>query len=473
MSRHKTHKFKSMAGWMVLVGAAAGVLALGVLSTSVQARTDDPKTKIKFVEPIKQWESDNSKWGKSFPREYGTWAATKTMAANTKFGGSNFRDYLKDDPRLIVMFAGNPFSKEYNQARGHFYAVDDVKATKRRNDKTPATCWTCKSPDVPRLMAKDTAGGFYGHKFDEYEKEVTNPIGCADCHNEKTMALQISRPALKEAWTRQGKDITKATKEEMRTLVCAQCHVEYYFKGAKEKYLTFPWDKGTTIEDIQAYYDENGFSDWTHPVSGAKMVKIQHPDFEMHEQGIHAYRGVSCADCHMPSMKQGNVEYTDHQIRSPLTNIQNTCEGCHDWSGKEVIGRVESIQSKNRQALDLAENAITALHIEIGEAMKRGASDAELQTPRKAVVHAQMYWDFVAATNGMGFHAPQESLRVLAKSLDFATQGRLQVVRLLAKKGLTDPVSLPDISTKEKAMAYIKPFVDAQAAPPPPKVRTR
>ena len=57
------------------------------------------------------------------------------------------------------------------------------------------------------------------------------------------MRLRISRPALREAFQRQGKDIEQVSHQEMRSLVCAQCHVEYYFKG-KGNYLTFPWDKG-------------------------------------------------------------------------------------------------------------------------------------------------------------------------------------------------------------------------------------
>ena len=48
-----------------------------------------------------------------------------------------------------------------------------------------------------------------------------------------------------------------ATRQEMRTFVCGQCHVEYYFKGP-EKRLTYPWDKGLKVDEILAYYEENG-----------------------------------------------------------------------------------------------------------------------------------------------------------------------------------------------------------------------
>lgn len=461
-------------GWFVLIGTGLGVFALGLLASSItERRSEQAFSRVQFMKPIKEWESDNAVWGTSFPREYNSWEATKQNATLTKYGGSGFRDYLKERPSLVVMWAGYPFAKDYNAPRGHYYAAGDVQATKRRNDKTPATCWTCKSPDVPRLMAKEGPAKFYKQKFDHYAGEVKNTIGCADCHNNETMQLQISRPALKEAFERMGKDITKATHQEMRSLVCAQCHVEYYFKGKEEKYLTFPWDDGMKAEDFEKYYSKSGHVDWTHAISGAKMIKMQHPDYEVFQQGVHAYRGVSCADCHMPYKSEGGIKFTDHQVRSPLENIANSCQVCHKWSEDEIRGRVEGMQTNHLQMLAAVEEAITKLHLEIGDAMKIGATDAELENVRGTVSKAQMYWDYVAANNGMGFHAPQECARILNKALKFAAEGRLEVQLLRAKKGVLDPVKTPDISTKELAQSYIKPFVDAQkakTAEPPKKV---
>ena len=122
------------------------------------------------------------------------------------------------------------------------------------------------------------------------------------------MNLRISRPALIEAFQSMGKDITKASHQEMRSLVCAQCHVEYYFNKDKIEgvsYLIFPWQNGLTLEDMEKYYDNIGFSDWTHALSRTPMLKAQHPDYEVFQTGTHASRGVSCADCHMPFMSEG------------------------------------------------------------------------------------------------------------------------------------------------------------------------
>ena len=407
--------------------------------------------------------SNNSSYSGQYPSQYKSWKATEKSDENTRFAGSGFRDYLEEHPNLVVMWAGYPFSLEYNQARGHFHALDDVNNTKRLNDKTPGTCYSCKSPDVPRVMARDGVTKFYGNKFANYIADMKNPIGCADCHELKTMKLQVSRPGLIEGFKARGLDIAKASKEEMRSLVCAQCHVEYHFKGP-DKYLKFPWDKGLKAEDFEKYYDESGHSDWTHSISGAKMIKMQHPDYEVFQQGLHGKRGVSCADCHMPTKTEGKKEVTDHQIRSPLYNVDNTCGNCHEWTADQAKKRVYEIQDRNREMLDRVERVLTAAHLEIGDAVKLGASDAELDSVRKQVSNAQMYWDYIAAANGMGFHAPQESARVLGKALDLGQECRIAVQAIRMSHGATAPLAMPDVATKEKAQAYIKPFGAAAAA---------
>ena len=151
---------------------------------------------------------------------------------------------------------------------------------------------------------------YYDNKWVEVGQEFVNPIGCQDCHDPKTMSLRITRPALIEAFERQGKNIKEFSHQEMRSLVCAQCHVEYYFKKPGN-YLTFPWDKGFSADDMEAYFDEIEFSDWTHKLSRAPMLKAQHPDYELFMTGVHAERGVSCSDCHMPYKMEGGVKFTE------------------------------------------------------------------------------------------------------------------------------------------------------------------
>jgi nitrite reductase (cytochrome c-552) len=215
-----------------------------------------------------------------------------------------------------------------------------------------------------------------------------------------------------------------ATRQEMRTYVCGQCHVEYYFKGP-EKRLVYPWSKGLKIEDIQAYYDEVGHKDWTHKTSGAPALKAQHPEFELWSQGIHARSGVACADCHMPYERVGAQKISDHHVRSPLLNVNRACQTCHRWSEQELLARAEEIQSRTYALRNQAMDAVVALIADIEAAVAAGRSDAELELARQLQRQAQFRLDFIEAENSTGFHAPGEAARILAESINLAREGQL------------------------------------------------
>ncbi|MCP4196125.1 MAG: ammonia-forming cytochrome c nitrite reductase subunit c552 [Proteobacteria bacterium] len=452
-------------GLVLVVIIAIGVVVLGLLAVSITERRWEAERPALVLRPIADWEPDNAVWGENYPREYESYLRTKETDTKTKFGGSFPRDYLEDDPNIVVLFAGYGFSKEYLQARGHYYAVDDIIKTKRiKSPYNAGTCWTCKSTDVPRVMNEMGVKEFYAANWHDLKKEITHPIGCQDCHDPKTMNLRITRPALREAWASMGKNIDQATHQEMRSLVCAQCHVEYYFAKDPKNYLTFPWSEGTDVEDMIAYYDEREFTDWIHAISKTPMIKAQHPDYEMWKTGVHAFKGISCADCHMPYKSEGGVKYTDHHIQSPLLNIANSCNVCHRWSEDEIRTRVESMQSKVFANRLRAEKVIVAAHFDIATAMELGASDDELNKARQLVRHAQFRWDYVAANNGMGFHSAQESTRILADAIADGGEARLAVARLLASKGKVLPESGPDVSTRAKAWDMASRF--KQGNPP-------
>lgn len=463
-------------GWAFFLAVGVGTFLLGLLAASILQRREEAKARPPLRE-IAAWESDNARWGENFPRQYDAYRRMKRTDVQTRYGGPFPRDLLEETPANVVLFAGYGFSLDYKQARGHIYSVDDVKETGRVNDKTPATCLTCKSPDVPRLMAElgggDVMAGaapFYAKSFRELEAQVTHPIGCLDCHEPNTMRLRVSRPALREAFRERGVDVDQVSHQEMRSLVCAQCHVEYYFRG-EGKHLVFPWKKGFTADEMEQYYDEieeGGFSDWKHAVSGAPMIKMQHPDYEVYATGVHAYRNVSCADCHMPYRSEGGVKYTDHHVQSPLLNIANSCAVCHRWGEDEIRARVESIQDRVRAGRDWAERAVAQAHFDVAAAAQAGAGDEELKEVRRLVRRAQLRWDYVAAANGMGFHSPQLSTQTLAAAVDLAGQCRVECARILARHGVTDPVQYPDYGAKEKAQALNKAFLDKK---PPALVR--
>jgi nitrite reductase (cytochrome c-552) len=271
-----------------------------------------------------------------------------------------------------------------------------------------------------------------------------------------------------EALEAMGTDMKELTHQQMRSLVCAQCHVEYYFKNdlaaGLKNYLTLPWKNGTSVEAMITYYDNLDFSDYTHPISGTLIVKAQHPDYELYLTGIHSYRDVSCADCHMPYRTEGGVKFTDHHIQSPLLNISNSCAVCHRWSEDQIRTRVETIQAKASNALLAAEEALVYAHFDMAAAMQSGATDEDLTEARKLLRHAQFRWDYVSSNNGVGFHSPQESMRILGDSVNQAQQVRVLVARLLAKKGIAATPLYPDVSTREKASDIVRAFVQGEGA---------
>ncbi|GAA4832296.1 ammonia-forming cytochrome c nitrite reductase [Algivirga pacifica] len=460
-------KEKPILGWVIFIASLVGVFALGLLASSITERRAESTLIGKVQTTIKPLEPRNEKWGENFPREFQSYYETADTTFRSKHGGGAMVDMLEEDPRLVVLWAGYGFSKDYNQGRGHAYAVDDIHNTLRTGGPMhedegpmPATCWTCKSPDVPRLMNELGVEEYYKGKWARHGEEVVNPIGCADCHDEKTMNLKITRPALVEAFERQGKDIQKATHQEMRSLVCAQCHVEYYFdKNLPGKegtpYLTFPWDKGMSVEDMEAYFDEIEFSDWTHKLSRAPMIKTQHPDYELHQMGIHGQRGVSCADCHMPYKTEGGQKFTDHKIQSPLNNVANSCQVCHRESEGNLIQSVYERQDKIKETRDELEIQLVRAHVEAKKAWDLGATEAQMKAILKDIRHAQWRWDFSAASHGGSFHAPVELGRIVSTGLVKASDARLKLSKLLIELGLKGDVPYPDLSSKEKAQEFI------------------
>ncbi|WP_075591158.1 ammonia-forming cytochrome c nitrite reductase [Labilibacter marinus] len=451
--------------WFLFIATIVAVFLLGLLASSIVERRAEasyvnvPKAELSEFEPV------NEKWGENYPREFQSYYQTADTTFASKYNGSATIDMLEVDPRLVVLWAGYGFSKDYNQGRGHYYAVKDVVNTLRTGGPTdsesgpmPSTCWTCKSPDVPRLMSEHGVAEFYKGKWARLGAEIVNPIGCADCHDPKTMNLRITRPALIEAFERQGKDITKSTHQEMRSLVCAQCHVEYYFDkktvdGAN--YLTFPWDKGMDVEAMEEYYDEIEFKDWTHKLSKAPMLKAQHPGYEVYLTGIHADRGVSCADCHMPYKSEGGQKFTDHKIQSPLNNVANSCQVCHRQETANLIANVYSNQDRIIENRDKLEELVVRAHVEAKKAWDVGASEDQMKDILMGIRHAQWRWDYAAASHGGSFHAPVEIGRVIGTGIDIAQETRVKLARLLAELGHNEEVPYPDIATKAKAQEYI------------------
>ncbi len=457
MSNEPTKK-KNWVYWLLFIVTIVVVFIIGMLTTSVVERRAERVAKLQPITDISEWETDNSVWGENYPREYETYLNMRDTSFRSMFGGSASIDYLELYPELVVLWAGYGFSKGYEQGRGHIYAIKDIRNIMRTgglvDSPMPSTCWSCKSPDVPRLMNEIGVAEFYKGSWFDKGHEIINPIGCLDCHDPKTMNLRLSRPALIEALERQGRNIDEITHQEMRSLVCAQCHVEYYFKK-DGNYLTFPWDEGYSVDDMEKYYDNIEFADWTHKLSRTPMLKAQHPDYELFKTGIHYARNVACADCHMPYKVSGGIKFTDHQIQSPLNAISISCQVCHREAEEQFLKDVYTQQQKVLQIRRIAERALAKAHIEAKICWDNGATEEEMAPILKLIRHAQWRWDWAAASNSMGFHSPVEMLRVLGTSIEKAEKARGKLSVVLVKHNVPIPIEFPDISTKEKAQQFV------------------
>ncbi|HEU4771758.1 MAG TPA: ammonia-forming cytochrome c nitrite reductase subunit c552, partial [Candidatus Udaeobacter sp.] len=437
---------------MTAIAGFGAVLGIGLLVSIFEHKQEARNPFYRVVE-LTEKTDDPAFWGKNFPLQYDGYRRTVDQV-RTKYGGSEAMPHtpthadprsvvaqsrLEEDPRLKTMWAGYAFAKDFREERGHAFMLDDQTYTERQQAaKQPGTCLHCHASIVvpyAKLGNGDLTKGFEKFNqmpFAEARKLVTHPVACIDCHDPKTMQLRVTRPgfmegiqALKTSQGIHNYDVNRdATRQEMRSFVCGQCHVEYYFKGP-EKRLVYPWANGLKVEEILAYYDAEQFKDWTHADTGAPVLKAQHPVFEMWNQGIHARSGVACADCHMPYLREGALKISDHHVRSPLLNINRSCQTCHKWPEEELKSRAEAIQERTQKMRNQAMDALVELIADLKAARVANANPDEVTRAQDFQRKAQFYLDFVEAENSIGFHAPEEALRILGESINFARQGQL------------------------------------------------
>jgi nitrite reductase (cytochrome c-552) len=380
------------------------------------------------------------------------------------------KGYKHAQPYLKNLWLGYPFSYQYDRARGHTYAIDDIFKIDRINRYSekaglPATCLNCKTTTIPDLV-KARGEDFWASEFHDYRPMhdgKKHAIGCTNCHDpENKMRLAITSFPLDEALKRQGKNWREASRDEMRSLVCAQCHVEYYFETGVHGIAAkphFPWDKGMNPEQIYEFY-RNGepkpdgfkgpFVDWTHAVSKTAMLKTQHPEYEMYYDSIHGANGVSCADCHMPRIKIGPATISSHQWTSPLKGEEgmSACLSCHsDKTAEFMRGRVIYHQEKVWKQLLIAQEKSVRAHEALRLAMEYPnlalPNETILNEAREKVRKGQWFWDYVSAENSAGFHNPSKALETLAFSQQYsdeAVQLAIRATNYAIAKELDKPI---------------------------------
>ncbi|MBL9147211.1 MAG: ammonia-forming cytochrome c nitrite reductase subunit c552 [Phycisphaerae bacterium] len=453
----------SKIGTALVILVSAGV-TFGALTLwqNIQDRKAEGREVTFAVGSIAEDTDDPAAWKSNFPRQYDSYLHTADIA-RTRYGGSEALSKVSGDTPWTTLWAGYPFSVDYREERGHAYMLDDQRETERvKQFKQPGACLHCHASVIPAYVKAGVAAGVPASDraaaiekgfeavcampYADATKLVAHPVSCMDCHDPATMALRVTRPGFLHgiaalassdealahlpsigAWRASDRATpydpnALASRQEMRTFVCAQCHVEYHFRGP-DKYLVYPWKNGIDIEDEERYYDEIGFKDWTHQITGASMLKGQHPEFEMWNQGVHAQSGVACADCHMPYVREGAIKVSSHHVQSPLLDVNRSCQTCHRQDEAEIQRRVADIQGRTRHLMDLAENANLDLVAAIRAAIEAGVPAERLANARELHRKAQWRLDWVNAENSMGFHAPGESLRILGESIDLARQG--------------------------------------------------
>ncbi|MCU0577022.1 MAG: ammonia-forming cytochrome c nitrite reductase subunit c552 [Desulfobacterota bacterium] len=405
------------------------LVTIALAAIIVQAFLVTPPATMKLAK-LPAGEYDPAVWGRYYPLEYKSYRKNLEMAPSpTGFGGGEKVQKSIKEPEILMNFKGMPFSKDYTEDRGHPYAVEDLKESKRVTPASVGACMTCKSANIIDIF-RDRGWEYAKLPLADLYLNMKHPITCANCHDPATMKLSVANPAFVEAMERRGIDVKKATRQDMRSYVCGQCHSEYYFEPATKR-VVFPWDKGYLPEQMYAYYAEkpSGFEqDWVHPDSQAKMLKAQHPDFETWADGVHAKSGVACADCHMPFMLEKGRKYSSHWVTSPMKHAKESCMTCHTQDEKWLLERVKTEQNNVWQLQRLAGQAVARAHGAIGRASAEAGVDKErLDKARELVRQAQWFWDMVAAENGMGFHNPDQALNTLGRSIDMAHQAAAMV----------------------------------------------
>ncbi|MGC4116243.1 MAG: ammonia-forming cytochrome c nitrite reductase subunit c552 [Myxococcales bacterium] len=541
MEKTTRNRLFALVGVALATAVATGLIT--ALLVNIFQRKQEAKNPFLKLVDVTENDVDASKWGANWPREYDGYLRT-SEPTHTKYGGGLVGpegtlppQKAQRDPWLTRVFAGYLFAVDYRDRRGHAFMLQDQELTKRNvpaEAKQSGNCLHCHASIMPlyrKLGAEALPQGTPADQVQAGLKKVgelgywdahkllaettggkAHPVSCVDCHDPKSMELRVTRPGFLsgiqrlaasdapvphlqsvEKWRRGDRakpydPNVDGTRQEMRSFVCGQCHVEYYC--GKGMTLYFPWDQGLKVEQIEKQYDGmqvqgHPFKDWVHAETGMPVLKAQHPEFELWSQGIHAGSGVACADCHMPYKREGAMKVSEHWVRSPLLETNRSCTVCHPYGDEEIKGRVEAIQDRHFALLSRAGQAAVAM-IDAIDAVRRPVDEAnraaaeaqakakleanadfgklsaeeqakKLQAETKAALlaswqqavekdpklkelgdlqrAAQWRLDFIAAENSMGFHAPQEMARILGESIDLSRQAEVKAVAYAAATG--------------------------------------
>ncbi|MBU5674834.1 ammonia-forming cytochrome c nitrite reductase subunit c552 [Alkaliphilus sp. MSJ-5] len=405
------------------------IIVLSILITSIGCKPQEnkqgqnkeegkkPEQTVEIPSPD-QMILSAEKWKDQFPLIYESLQMTSRfkdgVTEDPELGGSHPISYLEKYPDIKVLYDGIGFGKEYYAARGHYYALHDVINTAR--PKPGASCLACKTADYEKLLA-EYKDDLYAMDFHKVSQEAENGITCYTCHrNEPGKQVQATTPQFRVA-------VDKLNKEpKPGTMACAQCHVEYYM-DPDTKEVILPWDNGLEIANIEAYYDKIDYFDWKHPRTGTPLIKVQHPEFETYSGSVHDKMGVTCADCHMPTVEENGQKYKSHWAKSPLKTLNESCGTCHSSELDGLTAKVQGIQKEIDDELLEIGKMLVQLIENFGTVMEDSQLDDTVVNElwdlhRKA----QYRWDFVFVENSTGFHNTPKAKKALSEARNYAQQ---------------------------------------------------
>ncbi|MCK4776960.1 MAG: ammonia-forming cytochrome c nitrite reductase subunit c552, partial [Actinomycetia bacterium] len=422
-----------------------------------------PKTEPVKTGVIAKEEYDPAKWGQLYPLEYDTYRQTKepSPAEKSKYkkGWDTDKviyDKLSEYPFLALLYNGWGFGVEYNEPRGHYYMMIDQLEIDKSRIGAGGVCLTCKTPYMNKLV-EENGKEFFKMPYEDALKKIpqehrTLGAACIDCHDNETMSLKVDRFVLEEGLKALGK--SNLTRQEMRSIVCAQCHVTYFVTKDSEMKSTgvvFPWE-GSEWEDISIeniivqLQSDPANLEWKQSVTGFKLAFIRHPEFEFFSRNsVHWNAGVACADCHMPYVRVGANKISDHNIMSPLKNDLKACIVCHPESPEDLKKQVIAIQDRTVSLINRAgyQTAVAAKLFELthSEQDKGKTIDEELYEQAKSYYLEAFYrLLFLGAENSVGFHNPSEAGRISGDAIAFASKSESLLRQALVQAGVEVPI---------------------------------
>ncbi len=417
---------------------------------------------------IAEMEYDSAQWGKVYPLHYDLHRRTAEPAPSGKSvykrgwdSDEKVYDKLSQYPFLAVLYNGFGFGVEYNEPRGHEHMLRDVLEIDATRRSPGGVCLSCKTPYAQELVDRHGTD-YFSLPFAQVlewipARDRQTGVGCLSCHDPKSMALRIlNRFTLGKALDVMQTDLTRLGPQDMRSLVCAQCHVTYVVKKdeqMKSIAAFFPWQRSKygriRIEDIIAVIrSDPAYLEWKQAVTGFKLGFIRHPEFELFSNGsTHWSAGLACADCHMPFTRVGNYKISDHRIMSPLKNDFKACLQCHSQGQDWLKDRVRFIQDRAMSLYIRAgyANAVCAklferLHRETGAGLV--PDEAMYALAREQYEQAFYRLVFFGAENSVAFHNPTEAMRILGDSALFAAKAEALLRQILAKAGVDLPAQI-------------------------------